>query len=421
MDGRREITRTEHRPRPWWQDADPQALATGHGPLSHQSGGRHVCPATVLPVRAAGDGLRRPYAPAVPRPLTALALTALLVAGCGTAGDEAAADAPPSVGPAPTLLPDGTVPWLDAPVSPDAFALQVPAPPSAEGAEPCRAAQLEAVVPRWVPQGDGGEPGVRRPPPGLIGVVEVALRGDEPCTLQGKAGVRLLLDGADAPVQYADGVSEESERRTTTVTRERGAELRVDWTPPFCAPVGTQELALDLPDGGGELRAPVREPAVPCTGVAADGGDSGLRTYVSGGVFDSARVATPLDSPLAVLRATAEQVPATAVAGGSVDWVVRLTNPTAQDVPLDPCPGYLQQRFVQSAGDAAGVNASEAYRLDCRPVPVVPAGGSVAFRMRAAVPPDPPGPAYVVSWRLLAPALPGEDGLRLGFTLPVQR
>ena len=349
-------------------------------------------------------------------------LLVLALAGCGTTvTSRTAADRPPVVSAAPTLLPDGTVPWVDEPAGLHEYDLQLPAPPTAAGAQPCRAEQLDAVLPSWYRQGDGGEPGVRRPPPGLFGFVAVSLRGDTACTLQGKARVRLLLDGAEAPVQYSDSVAAEAERRVTTVTRERGAELRVDWSPPFCGPVGLQELVVTLPGERGELRAAVGEPATPaCTGGGSEG-DPGLRTYVSGSVFDPARVETPLDSPLGVLQATSEQVPATAPAGGSVDYLVRLTNPTAQDVPLDPCPGYLQERLVVSTGDATGFNTSQVYRLNCRPTSSVPAGSSVAFRMHAQVPADPPGPSYVLTWRLLAPGLAAQDARGLSTPLPVHR
>ncbi len=348
-------------------------------------------------------------------------LPLLAATACGTSPATSAApgdDRPPAVSAAPTLLPDGTVPWVDEPAGLREYDLQLPPAPSVAGAQPCRADQLEAVLPRWRRQGDGGEPGVRRPPPGLIGQVEVALRGDRACTLQGTARVRLLVDGAPAPVQYSDRVAPEAERRTTTVTAERGAGLRLDWSPPYCAAPGAQELVVGLPDDGGELRVPVREPATPpCTGSPE--GDRGLRTVVSGGVFEPAPVPTPLDSPLAVLRATAEQVPATARAGNSLDWVVRLTNPTATAVALDPCPGQLLESLVQSTGDAAGVNTSTVYRLNCRPVREVPAGGSVAFQVRVPVPAAPPGPVQSVAWRLLSPRLAGEDGLRVGFTVPL--
>ena len=356
--------------------------------------------------------------------VTAAGLLALLLPGCGSgAGSTQEPDTalPPVVSAAPALLPDGTVPWVDEPAGLREFDSQPPPPPERGDAEPCTADDLTGSLPAWVEQGDGGEEEVRRPTPGLYGWVLVRLIGKEPCTLQGLVSARLRIDGQDAEVQYSNSVNEQARQRLTVVTETSPAELRIDWSPPYCGPQGAQELLVELPDDGGVLRAGVEKPRTPvCTGPDPEG-DRGLRTYLSTSVFERWRAPTPLDSPLRVLRATLEGAPRSVRPGQVVDYVVRLTNPTGRDVSLEPCPGYYASRFVLGTEGRVGFNDGQVYRLNCRPVAAVPANSSVAFRMRAQVPQEPPGgPTFDVTWRLVAPRLAGEPALQIGFSSRVE-
>lgn len=81
-----------------------------------------------------------------------------------------------------------------------------------------------------------------------------------------------------------------------------------------------------------------------------------------------------------------------------------MSNPTAAPIPLDPCPGYYVELF--SMGDASNeaVNTGQLYRLNCRPVHAVPAGGSIRFEMVAQVPANmAAGRELTVTWKLVAP------------------
>jgi hypothetical protein len=63
---------------------------------------------------------------------------------------------------------------------------------------------------------------------------------------------------------------------------------------------------------------------------------------------------------------------------GTVRFTVRLTNPTPNDIALDPCPFYRMGIFADDIGDAAY------YRLNCARAAKVPAHGHVDFDMEAA-------------------------------------
>lgn len=351
------------------------------------------------------------------------ALGIVLLSGCGpSSGSATKADQslPPIVSAAPTLLPDGGVPWVDEPAGLREFDIPPPPPVERGDAQPCTADDLTAALPGWTQQGDGSEEGARRPTPGLYGWIQVRLVGDDPCTLQGAVSATLRIAGQGADVQYSNNVNDEALRRLTVIDATSTAELRVDWSPPYCGPAGPQQLLIELPDDGGLLTADVHKPATPVCSAQQPEGDRGIRTYLSTGAFDRARMPTQLDSPQRVLQATLEQVPKSLRPGQVVDYVVRLTNPTSEDVPLSPCPGYYTSRFVLGTGDRGGFNVGQVYRLNCRPVTVVPAQGSVGFHMRTEVPTDPPGgPTFSLAWRLVAPTLGSQPDLQVGFGVPL--
>jgi hypothetical protein len=110
-----------------------------------------------------------------------------------------------------------------------------------------------------------------------------------------------------------------------------------------------------------------------------------------------------MDSPLHAVT-VAVTGPQTATPGSRIVYHVVLANPTGQPVPLEPCPGYTVELF--SMGDASheAVNHGQLYRMNCRPVHALPAGGSVRFEMVAEVPASmSAGRDLTVTWRLAAP------------------
>ncbi|MEV4658854.1 hypothetical protein [Micromonospora sp. NPDC049301] len=81
-----------------------------------------------------------------------------------------------------------------------------------------------------------------------------------------------------------------------------------------------------------------------------------------------------------------------------------LNNPSGGPLTLDPCPGYLMERF--SLGDATNeaVNTSQLYRLNCRPLTHIPAGDTAVFEMVAEVPASMrAGRELTVTWKLYLP------------------
>jgi hypothetical protein len=345
-----------------------------------------------------------------------LALAAT-VAGCGK--QASSSGLPPAVSAPATFAPDGSVPFVDEPAGLREFDIPLPQDPDPGDARPCNASQLSGELASWILKGQGTSEEVPRATPGLFGYVNVRLTSGKPCTLQGLVSTELLIDGRPAPVKYSNSVTREAERRVTLVTAERSADLRLDWSPPYCGPTGAQTLVISLPHDGGTLDAHVVKPTTPvCTGASQEGSTT-LRTYVSTDIFSPHAEPTVLDSPLSALRATLQGAPTRARAGETLRFRIRLSNPSGTAVSLRPCPGFLQERFIHGTQGRTGFNTSQLYRLNCRPVSSIAARGHVDFQMEARVPDDPPGPTFDVTWRLVAPYLAGEPGLRCAFSVPV--
>ena len=75
------------------------------------------------------------------------------------------------------------------------------------------------------------------------------------------------------------------------------------------------------------------------------------------------------------LRPTLE-LSARAKAGEVLHYVVVLSNPTDEEIALDPCPGYLQIFGPLTEG----------HSLNCDEAPTVPAHGRVRFAMQLRLP-----------------------------------
>ncbi len=284
-------------------------------------------------------------------------------------------------------------------------------------AGPCHADELRGEPPSWLVPGTGGEDVPRREPVKLIGFVRVTNTGERTCRLRGEVDARLRDRDGEVPIGYSNGVTDEAAERVTVVPPGESAELRLDWSAPFCTPTnGSLELAITLPEGGGTLRAPMTSDKVPpCGPTGETHPDNG--SFLSTDVFDEPAEETVMDSPLGGLTAAVEPV-ATARPGELATFHVRLANPTGRAVPLDPCPGYYQERFSQGDATVEAINDGGPYRLNCRAVRSVPAHGSVRFAMGLHVPAElTPGRKLTVTWHLIAPQLAGEAKLNVSFTL----
>lgn len=310
-----------------------------------------------------------------------------------------------------TLSADGSVPWGGEHGGEAEFATppqhRRPVDP---GAAPCRARALTARLPRWAPKLLHDDEGKLVGNTGLLGMVDVRNTSTTACTLRGEVPVTLRAGGAPVDMTYVHRVNDAGRNQTTTMRPGDRATLRLDWSSPFCGDAGgRQVLTIDLPQGGGTLRAAVARPGRPI--CSADGVT--LRSSVlAAGVFDEPPRTTELNSPLNRLRVRMH-ARGQAVAGRTLRYEVVLRNPTARPIALRPCPGYLQERFslATAAGDEA-VDDAQVYRLNCRPVASVPAHGAIRFQMRVEVPDGlRPGRRFSVTWRLLGPRTAGSESL----------
>lgn len=132
-------------------------------------------------------------------------------------------------------------------------------------------------------------------------------------------------------------------------------------------------LLVGLPDGGR---------------VAIDGRQFDTICGVFVSAFGVPSLAAPPSeiSPLPVTAAIS--APATVAAGTTLAFVVTLTNPTGADFSLRPCPSY--EEFVGSGSSGQWVATIRDYFLNCDAVRAVPAGGSLRFEMKLALPADQP-------------------------------
>ncbi|WP_147434732.1 hypothetical protein [Micromonospora musae] len=346
------------------------------------------------------------------RRLSLLLIVLALAAGCSDP-----AEAPAS------LLADGTVPWADLKITAEDLNGRPAAPRSpAAGSRPCRAEQLSGRLTDWVRPGNGGEtPHGRDARIGnLIGEVDVRNASKVECTLQGEVPTTLLAGGSRVPMLYTHGINEEGRTRVVAVPAGGHASLRLDWSGPFCQPTdGPLELAIELPNDGGTLLAPISADGRPgCQ--QGEGVNPNARAALSASGFtEPVAVSTPPSSPLEQLT-VAVAGPTAAAAGSRLTFRVTLGNPTGRPLALDPCPGYSMERF--SLGDATNepVNTLQLYRLNCRPLPQIPAGGTSVFEMTTEVPASMfPGRELTVTWKLYLPHN-AQRGNQLGaFTVKV--
>ncbi|MEU8423559.1 hypothetical protein AB0C15_22055 [Micromonospora sp. NPDC048835] len=336
-------------------------------------------------------------------------LTVLAVAvACAEPNTQPGRPAPTVAGPAPAeLLADGSVPWSDLKITDEEFNGPPVAPrkPST-GSEPCRAEQLSGRLTRWTRPGNGGEEprGADAALGKLIGAVDVRNVSRVECTLQGEVPTRMLVGGREIPMLYTHDIDAAGRSRVVAVPAGGKASLRLDWSGPFCAPtVGPLALAIELPHGGGTLRAPVTADERPTCPQGEGVNPRARGTLSASGFTEPAVLSRPASSPLDQLT-VAVRGPTTAAAGSRLTYRVTLGNPTDVALALDPCPAYLVELF--SLGDATNdaVNSAQLYRLNCRPLTRIPAGGNAVFEMVAEVPASMrAGRELTVTWKLYLP------------------
>lgn len=289
--------------------------------------------------------------------LVAAALSVVLVRGIDTAPTR----------PAPVPGSPWVIPWRDTPPVEPAPSLS-PRPV----ATLCRTADL-VLQPIGI-DGAGGT---------TFHHITVRNAGAAGCALLGRPAVR----GIDA----TSGVSR------TVATDPVAALGAAQGSRPATIEPGESAL-LDLDTYGGCLDGRPETVYRDVRLRLADGGHLRLPGTVNAtcgvGLSDWYRPAPPAPDTSAIAKLVASiQAPASARAGGTLDFVVTLTNPTGTGVQLDPCPNY-------EIALLAPVKAGGAYQLNCA-IPAVPAHGSLRFAMRLSIPSftEYRGPA-TVQWSL---------------------
>ncbi|MCG5469249.1 hypothetical protein LADH09A_003157 [Micromonospora sp. LAH09] len=342
------------------------------------------------------------------RLLVPLLLVLAVAAACagpdaqpGAPGRAAAESAPTS------LLADGSVPWADLRITAEDLNGRPAGPrlPSAES-KPCRADQLSGRLVRWTRPGAGGETprGLDAAIGKLVGVVDVRNSSEAECTVQGEVPTTMYAGGREIAMLYTHGMDDEARARVVVVPAGGQVSLRLDWSGPFCQPTeGALELAIEVPHGGGTLRAPITAGDRPGCPQGEGVNPRARATLYASGFTEPDTTSAPPTSPLDQLTVSVAGPPTT-TAGSRSTLRVTLGNPTDTFLALDPCPGYLMELF--SLGDATdeAVNTAQLYRLNCAPVPQIPAGGAAVFEMVVEMPaPMRAGRELTVTWKLYLP------------------
>lgn len=268
----------------------------------------------------------------------------------------------------------GTVPWADLPVQPYIAPSASPTSAPATDARACTAADLQPSL---------GEAGA------ATGHYAVTVR------FRNVGATTCLLAGTPQATATSPGRPD---------VRSTGSAFIVAPGPSANMPPGGETLMfLELdnlcaarPDGAGGL-APYQHVDIAIPGGGSVGLDSGTSGFdvtcglqVSSFYVEPAAAQEPHD-PLSDLQASLE-MPSSAAAGGTLVYVVALTNPTDQPIDLDRCPSYV----------AFGDGLKDAHQLNCAAAAPIAPGGTERFEMRVQVPEGATGP-LAVTWSVAAP------------------
>jgi hypothetical protein len=116
--------------------------------------------------------------------------------------------------------------------------------------------------------------------------------------------------------------------------------------------------------------------------------------------------APPSPGSLDTLRVTIA-VPSLAQAGGTLRYLVTITNPTDTLVRLEPCPSYTEWFYLPAK--PIDRHRSPAFLLNCDAVDRIRPGEHVRYEMRLRIPAMPSGVAKF-GWHLNTPNEPGAGG-----------
>jgi hypothetical protein len=260
----------------------------------------------------------------------------------------------------------GPIAWLNRPL-----ALYVAPPPALipypTSAPPCRAAQLR------VSQGRGGV--------GLGNELDKLVftnLGPGPCLLRGYPTISATTaDGARQQLHPRRGGTYFGQLSAADLPVGGHVLLFLATADGVCAGgVRYHDLAFTLPQGGGILTA---GSSVSVTDDCfLNMSDFGLRQ----------RYSQPGPAGAVGTLTARAAVPASARAGSTLDFIVTLTNPTAEAVALRPCPGYTMGFYNPRK------SVHQSYALNCAAAPAIAAHGHERYEMRLHIPGQAaPGPA----------------------------
>jgi hypothetical protein len=313
-----------------------------------------------------------------------LALVVASLAGGAWRRDLAVVIAP---SPTPTAAPTATgspaagiVPWADLPAP--AFVEPTPAPYPTD-ARPCRPQDLSVKV-----GGVGAGLGNTNLPVLFIN------RSSSACLLAGSPAIAgLTAAGTLVPLRATEGSYFGDPGPTADMGPGGVTALNISGADVCPAVLGGAHkvyptLRISLPAGGS-------------IDIPGGGFDAvcGLSVSAFGVPADAPSAAGPPPSPLTA----AIHAPATAAPGAVLEFTVTVANPTGADVALEPCPAY--EEWV-SSGDQAWVSTTRDYYLNCASAPMIPAGGTLTFAMRLALPANQPAGMAKFGWDIQGGAGP---------------
>lgn len=281
----------------------------------------------------------------------------------------ATASLPASTAAASSTAPLGEVAWVDRPVAPFVEPTAVPLPTDAR---PCQSSDLTIRV------GDFGA--------GLGNLnlpVDFQNRSDSSCVLVGEPTLEgVKANGSLVPLQVTAGSYFGDPGPPSNIGPGQVAALNISGVDGCSVGTFYPTFRLGLP-GGGSVVFPTKNFPVGC-GV-----------WVS--EFSVPADAVPAtDVPPSPLTATIT-APPTALAGTTLTYSVTLSNTTTVAYRLSPCPAYTE--FV-GTGSPTWVATVLNYELNCDATPTIPAGASVTFEMRLALPADQPAGSGKFGWDL---------------------
>ncbi|MGZ4430983.1 MAG: DUF4232 domain-containing protein [Gaiellales bacterium] len=298
-----------------------------------------------------------------------LVIASLAAAGCGAAQDTS--------GPIASR-PGVIVPWLDRPAP--AYSFPPPRPLHYPTRAPsCRATQIRAALLRS---------GV-----GLGNVLErfgFTNIGSTPCLLRGFPQVMGVVRGNLRKVPVRSSPSGTYFGMLQPADMSPGGRVLLDLATTDVCDVARlltfTHLRFRLP-GGGWVRA---------RGVLPDA--CGLPMTLSSFGLPAGWAPPPRRPGTPDVLRLGLALPRSVTAGRVLRYTISLSNPTASDVSLSPCPSYTEMLFDGRR------RIEHSFRLNCSEVREIPAHGRVRYAMELPLPRNLPAWWAKIGWYLNTPA-----------------